>query len=123
MQALNIYIALLERRRLLASVQRQNSLGSQQDQSPQASSTAADADLDKVIAAIVPHVPTLAAVLCASSPSALLVSSPDAFHMQGDGTISFQQRDNMPQMIPHSACYHEEGFLWQACAKRLRFSA
>lgn len=77
MQALNIYIALLERRRLLASAQRQNSLGSQQGQSPQAPSTAADADLDKVIAAIVPHVPTLAAVLCASSPSALLVSSPD----------------------------------------------
>ena len=73
MQALNIYIALLERRRLLASAQRQNSLGSQQGQSPQAPSMAADADLDKVIAAIVPHVPTLAAVLCASSPSALLV--------------------------------------------------
>ena len=84
MQALNIYIALLERRRLLASAQRQNSLGSQQGQSPQAPSTAADADLDKVIAAIVPHVPTLAAILCASSPSALLVSSPDSFNLRCD---------------------------------------
>ena len=75
MQALNIYIALLERRRLLASAQ---------GQSPQAPSTAADADLDKVIAAIVPHVPTLAAILCASSPSALLVSSPDSFNLRCD---------------------------------------
>lgn len=67
-QALNIYIALLERRRLLASAQRQNSLGSQ-DPGP----GSADADLERVIAAIVPHVPMLATVLSISSPSAVLV--------------------------------------------------
>ena len=72
LQALNIYIALLERRRLLASVQRQNSLG--MPGSPAASTARpADADLDKVIQAIVPHVPMLATVLSTSSPSAVLV--------------------------------------------------
>ncbi len=68
-QALNIYIALLERRRLLASAQRQNSLGS-----PGPASSTVDADLEKVIRAIVPHVPMLATVLSTSSPSAVLVS-------------------------------------------------
>ena len=72
MQALNIYIALLERRRLLASVQRQNSLGSQGSPAP-STPRPADVDLDKVIQAIVPHVPMLASILSASSPSAVLV--------------------------------------------------
>lgn len=67
-QALNIYIALLERRRLLASAQRQNSLDS-----PGPASSTVDADLEKVIQAIVPHVPMLATVLSTSSPSAVLV--------------------------------------------------
>ena len=67
-QALNIYIALLERRRLLASAQRQNSLGS-----PGPASSTVDADLEKVIRAIVPHVPMLATVLSTSSACAVLV--------------------------------------------------
>jgi len=73
-QALNIYIALLERRRLLATAERQNSLDSQGPASPYPSTV--DADLDKVIRAIVPHVPMLATVLSASSASAVLVGSP-----------------------------------------------
>jgi hypothetical protein len=72
MQALNIYIALLERRRLLASAQHQNSLGSQGSPTP-STPRPADADLDKVIQAIAPHVPMLATVLSTSSPSAVLV--------------------------------------------------
>ena len=74
-QALNIYIALLERRRLLASAQRQNSQGS-----PGPASSTVDADLEKVIQAIVPHVPMLATVLSTSSPSAVLVGSLHKHH-------------------------------------------
>ena len=65
-QALNIYIALLERRRLLVTVLRTSAEIS-------AANAEADANLSKVIAAMVPHTPTLAAVLSTSHSTALLV--------------------------------------------------
>ena len=66
MQALNIYIALLERRRLLVTVLRTSAEIS-------AANAEADANLSKVIAAMVPHTPTLAAVLSTAHSTALLV--------------------------------------------------
>lgn len=66
MQALNIYIALLERRRLLATVLRTSAEIS-------AANAEADANLSKVIAAMVPHTPTLAAVLSTAHSTTLLV--------------------------------------------------
>ncbi len=65
-QALNIYIALLERRRLLATVMRTSAEVS-------AANTEADVNLSKVIAAMVPHTPMLAQVLSTAHSTVLLV--------------------------------------------------
>ncbi|KAK9917462.1 hypothetical protein WJX75_004564 [Coccomyxa subellipsoidea] len=67
-QALNIYIALLERRRLLATVMRTSAEIS-------AANNEADANLSKVIAAMVPHTPMLALVLSTAHSTVLLETS------------------------------------------------